>query len=302
MQKPRKPRARRQKSHKNDVLADTQKWRWARGIRIWWVMDREDPPSGRSRPETNPDKLKERKSPDDLLFAGLARVALVGPDGFARLRKGVSIELDHEWGWYWQPTEKVIQRDVYKRARAQLASLARSSSTMRNTLSDLNDIAKKMMMMASRDIANRTAKQIRLRSDPQNRRPRPPRTDTIQEDFVPHEKAILLLTEVFSEAVRLTKPNPRRRKRGRPIRHLIGYGFLPQFVLRLLWDVRSAGGELSLDKNQGTGTLVQALKILRPYLPPDFVPKKLPLSTFAAIKVLDRKIADRAAEIDNRAS
>jgi hypothetical protein len=58
-------------------------------------------------------------------------------------------------------------------------------------------------------------------------------------------------------------------------------GSLARFTLRLLWDVRANGGRLILDKNRGTGTLLEALNLLRSHLPPGFVPNALPLSTLA---------------------
>jgi len=63
-----------------------------------------------------------------------------------------------------------------------------------------------------------------------------------------------------------------------------------RFVLWLLWDVRIAGGRLSLDKNAGTGGLLEALKLLRPHLPPNFIPNGPPISKLAYIKALERRI------------
>jgi hypothetical protein len=54
---------------------------------------------------------------------------------------------------------------------------------------------------------------------------------------------------------------------------------------------RSLGGRLTLNKNVGTGTLVDALHLLQPYLPPNFIPNALPMSTLAGITALDKKLS-----------
>jgi len=59
----------------------------------------------------------------------------------------------------------------------------------------------------------------------------------------------------------------------------------------LLWDVRAAGGRLTLDKNSGKGTLPETLELLSPHLPPGFIPRVLPLSTLARMKALEKKLA-----------
>jgi hypothetical protein len=88
-------------------------------------------------------------------------------------------------------------------------------------------------------------------------------------------------------------PNPRGRPRhGAFSIHFSGS--LVEFVFRLLLDVRAAGGRLTLDKNASKGTLLDALTLLRPHLPPKFLPSILPLSTLARVKALDQKIASIA--------
>jgi hypothetical protein len=72
--------------------------------------------------------------------------------------------------------------------------------------------------------------------------------------------------------------------------HSTGPGSFERFTLRLLWDTRLAYGSLSLNKNVGEGTLLGALKLLRPHLPPNFIPNTLPMSKLQYIKKLDRKI------------
>ena len=97
-------------------------------------------------------------------------------------------------------------------------------------------------------------------------------------------------------ALTLRRKSSPRRARGRPrvgeLKRPGEAGSLARFTLRLLWDVRYHGGELTVDKNNGSGTLIQGLDLLRSVLPPKFVPKALPLSTLARIKALAAKAPD----------
>lgn len=82
------------------------------------------------------------------------------------------------------------------------------------------------------------------------------------------------------------------RKRG-PGAHL----HLQNFVRSFLICVSKAGGTLTLDKNKNTkkGTLVEALEMLRPYLPEGLIPKVLPLSLIQIIKTQHLKHQKRSA-------
>ncbi len=88
---------------------------------------------------------------------------------------------------------------------------------------------------------------------------------------------------------------------GRPERGGFGRnrhgGDLKIFTLRFLWDVRSGGGHLTLDKNTRSGTLALALTLLRPHLPPGLIPPALPFSSLSWVKALDGKLAN--ADIRN---
>ena len=112
---------------------------------------------------------------------------------------------------------------------------------------------------------------------------------------------VVILAERASEAVNVLAS----RKRSQP--HPVGRrqtgglgvplpGSFKQFTLRLLWDVRAAGGRLTLNKNGGKGTLPEVLKLLSPRLPPGFIPNMLPYSTLAGIKALDKKLATLVAD------
>ena len=119
------------------------------------------------------------------------------------------------------------------------------------------------------------------------------------------ERYITELAELSSEALTFVQVVAPPKPRGRPRRGAFSIIFsrsLAEFTLYLLLDVRAAGGRLTLDKNAGTGTLVEALALLRPHLPLRFIPNKLPLSTLAHVKALDKKIATAPHSFENNQS
>jgi len=72
-------------------------------------------------------------------------------------------------------------------------------------------------------------------------------------------------------------------KKGRP-RGAGGSGIaMDRFIARLEFVARAAGGGWTLSKNDESGTLVDALDILRGYLPVNFVPAKHPYSTYQSV-------------------
>jgi hypothetical protein len=109
------------------------------------------------------------------------------------------------------------------------------------------------------------------------------------------ERLISLLNKLTAESVEglylIRDSLPKTMGRPSCIQ-MMGLGSFTQFTLRLLWDVREAGGRLTFEKNMGRGTLTKALEILRPHLPPKFIPNSLPLSTLSDIKQLDKKLAE----------
>ena len=56
------------------------------------------------------------------------------------------------------------------------------------------------------------------------------------------------------------------------------------FVLDLLIHTTAAEGRLSLEKNIGTGRLIEAIQMLTPYLPDGFVAERLSMSTLQRLK------------------
>ena len=71
----------------------------------------------------------------------------------------------------------------------------------------------------------------------------------------------------------------------------MGPGSFRAFTLRFLWDVKAVGGRLSVDKNRGTGKLLDALELLSPYLPSGFVPNAPSSSTLSDLNALAKKLA-----------
>ena len=67
------------------------------------------------------------------------------------------------------------------------------------------------------------------------------------------------------------------------------------FVFELLNVAGSFGGGFSFDKNYETGTLLEAIEVLKPYLPPGVVPKVIPLPTIQRIVTRYRKARDQYA-------
>ncbi len=64
------------------------------------------------------------------------------------------------------------------------------------------------------------------------------------------------------------------------------------FAFNLLLHARNAGGHLSINKNNRTGTLFEAIDFLRPHLPPSFFPKVLPAGTLALIATEANRLFD----------
>jgi len=70
------------------------------------------------------------------------------------------------------------------------------------------------------------------------------------------------------------------------------------FVSDLVMHTRAAGGKLTLEKNIGTGTLIQALDMLAPHLPRWFVPRCPPHSTLQRVMTEVKAAENEAEELD----
>jgi len=208
--------------------------------------------------------------PGDRLFAELANLAEISSaEGIERLQRGVLYELSHYWVVPTAPAPPVAA-DSKKRAIAQLRKSAKLSQDLSTIVSNFDEQA--LWALASAQARN-------CRPD--------------FSDYRIQLKIIAEFAKLSSEAL-ICFPAWKPKPRGRPQRVLLLYYKgpkpLPDLTLNLLLDVRAAGGRLTFDKNSGTGTLAEALALLRPYVQPGIIPNKLP-TTLARIKALDAKIA-----------
>jgi hypothetical protein len=112
-------------------------------------------------------------------------------------------------------------------------------------------------------------------------------------NFAPTKEAIATLDLAASQVLSILQAKS-QRKRGRPVSSRYPHWTVPGsfygFVLRLLWDVGAAGGRLSLSKNSGTGSLIKVLDLLRPHLPPKFIPSRPSLAALNRIKRIASKV------------
>jgi hypothetical protein len=257
--------------------------RWARTVRDYWKIFRPEP----ARPFDAEKYLRMLGlQPDDPLFSKLANLAQVSAAGIEELKRGVLVEL-------------YLHRKMPSGSWVAVSSNRRTSSRKR-ALVQLRESAK-----LSRDLSAIVAnldEQASFALDEVDYRRRwgpPPVSDVVKlpkstpywppPDFI---SQITEFAELSSEA--LTFMQTSRRPQGRPRRGAfsqIHSGSLAEFTLKLLLDVRAAGGRLTLDKNGRTGTLVEALALLRPHVRPGLIPNELPMSTLARVKALDQKIA-----------
>jgi hypothetical protein len=253
-------------------------------VRALWGLDREHlehpgwAPAGSDR--WLPVK-KVQPSPDDPLFSQIAGLARVPANCLAELQKCISLELEREWRWHERP---IADQQEFKSARNQMGRLKDMLSELQASLSSLDSLA----------LGSLTYAAVLIWEDENYDRqaPDPPPGGY---GFTEIKNAIATLTERASKAAYLLGPEKTARPVGRPARggfgEPIGPGSLKQFTLRFLWDIKSVGGRLTLDKNRGTGTLLDVLRLLSPHLPPGFIPDDPPLSTLSEVLALSKKLA-----------
>jgi hypothetical protein len=114
---------------------------------------------------------------------------------------------------------------------------------------------------------------------------------------------VWLLASLFNFAINQSSPIvpgvvgvPGRRSKKSGIGKDMMFEF---FLVRILTATTEAGGGLSFNKNDGTGTLVNALGILRPHLPRGVIPLALRLSAIQQIKTKQTKSRRRLLQPPN---
>jgi len=66
-----------------------------------------------------------------------------------------------------------------------------------------------------------------------------------------------------------------------------------QFVVGLFSKIEQYGGKATFSHQNGTGTILEAVKLLSPFLPPDFIPKPIPSIRRAVIEKRRRDAIDK---------
>jgi hypothetical protein len=232
-------------------------------------ITRKGPPTSR--------ELVVRKAPDDKLFAKLAGLARIPDGNFERFRSAVVYELDEEW-FYFRLANDPIDPIEGKAALAQLRRLRRASENLRDALASLNDTAIMMvrfgMWMRTRDAELLT-----------------------RDEFLIFATLFSKFADYANEALFQGEDRPERESRevGRPAGGALtksARGNLVPYAMKLLWDVRQAGGRLTFDKNTREGTLLDALRSLQDYLPPRFM-ENLTIPTLSRLKTLAEKFVPK---------
>jgi hypothetical protein len=197
-----------------------------------------------------------------------------------QLCESISHELAREWSWWIKETDPIKKIDPI-----QLLVKTGFSWRTRNELKQVSRLSRKLSAcLESMDVITVLLVDSYLPNDILDKR----NYGTQGRPLARLEEVIGTLTEASSQSLSyLSSKIPRRL--GRPPCLQTGPGSFSEFTLRLLWHVRDAGGQLTLDKNAGNGTLTRALEMLRPHLPPNFIPNSLPLSTLHHVKQLDKK-------------
>jgi hypothetical protein len=241
---------------------------WAQAVYFQWRHSRSLP--------SITDGISITYDSEHPLITKLANLAHVPAAGIAGLREGILWELHAQWLYQYERKTRRTAAGVSKTdAIVKLRRAEKFSRELLATISNLNPLASFAFMYV--------AQQRQF-----------PKIEELSDSM--WFKTADELAQLSSEAVVfLQGVNRRHNSQGRPRggAFSISSRSLVEFVFRLLLDVRAAGGRLTLDKNTGGGTLVKALDLLRPHLPPGLIPKKPPLSTLARIAALDQKLTLR---------
>jgi hypothetical protein len=268
--------------------------RWYHAVRTQWKLDRSHLEHPDVLPFDSENWLEhppaERSLPDVHFFEQLATMARVPAAGVQRLRQAILSEINSAWGF--RPKLKTVQYINMGRIepgfmnamRVQLRRLEESSKTLCAILHNKESLTGFVLESASNSMFPPTWG---------------PDGEEAGFDFEQFKEMITKFVTVSSKARQLlAEYSESRRPIGRPTRDsdqgVLRVSSLTKLTLRLLWDVREAGGHLTIDKNAGRGALIEALNLLRQYMPPNHIPNQLPYSTLAGIKALDNRVVTTA--------
>ena len=84
---------------------------------------------------------------------------------------------------------------------------------------------------------------------------------------------------IMAREVKAFLQDVKRPRRGAPKRPNMFAVFLPM-LLHMICDL---GGDISINRNNGTGNVINLLEFLRPLMPPGFIPNTLPLAKIERI-------------------
>jgi hypothetical protein len=105
-----------------------------------------------------------------------------------------------------------------------------------------------------------------------------PNNTFMGSDLELHIWIFLMITDTESPLLNPYYPSQRRAKhRGRPP-HVNKNPRLRQLIDELFWTAEIAQGYFTIEKHIGEGTILEALDVIAPYVAPEILPKKLPLS------------------------
>jgi transposase-like protein len=223
-----------------------------------------------------PRHLVERKPVDDRLFTELAGLAKISAPGVERFRQCISYELDEAWIRFRHKFEP-IDSEQGSIGLKQLQNLKTAWGKLSEVLNSLNDVALIPMRLAASERLNSL-----------------PTRDELKELLSQYTREMdEYVARVFFFATSASEAPVRGV--GHPQGGLLTQWFDPfvSLVLNVLWDVDAIGGQLTLDKNSHEGSLVEALEAMESHLPPDFLPKRLPVSTLVRMKSAAKKFVGK---------
>jgi hypothetical protein len=254
------------------VLDDPVALRWERDAWALYRIARES----ESRLNAGPVDL----FPLIAQIATRAKIPSFAQANIAQLCKSVSYEIAREWSYHRGREHNrpiLIKPDWYRRAKFKMNRVQQLSRELLSYLDKEADCAEldvlSLLAIGMEHVLGT------------------PDGSTI--NFAPTKEAIATLDLAASQVLSILQAKSQRR-RGRPVSSRYPHWTVPGsfygFVLRLLWDVGAAGGRLSLSKNTGTGSLIKVLDLLRPHLPPKFIPSRPSLAALNRIKMIASKV------------